>query len=490
MEGSSSIGTLPPGLEDAQLIAHGGFASVYRAWQPDFHRQVAVKVLAADASDPDVRARFEREVRAMGAVSDHPGVVPVYDAGITDDRPYLVMPYLAGGSFDGAGPLGPDEVTRVGIAVADALDAAHRAGLLHRDVKPANILRTQRGEPKLADFGVARFADATATHGQLALTLAYAAPELLRGEPASAASDVYSLGATLHALLRGSPPFAAPSDSSPMAMAMRVVSDDAPDLRAAGVPGGLAAVVERAMSKDPAARYPSAAAMRDALEALDAPPTIVTPTVTTVRSEPTAIVPPTPAPAPAPAPVTAARSAPQRRAAWLPLALVALVLLGVLAAAYVAATADDDEDAGDVATSSTTSTPPDASATTATVPATSATTEAPPETTATTTAPAPAPAGDAVDAARDYFALLDAGDIDAGWSRLSPAYQAESGRSSYYGFWETIASVEVLDAQPAGEDGATVELRYVRDDGSTTTQTNTLRFIRGEGGELLIDGSS
>jgi serine/threonine-protein kinase PknK len=485
MEGSSSIGTLPPGLEDAQLIAHGGFASVYRAWQPDFHRQVAVKVLAADAGDPEVRSRFEREVRAMGAVSDHPGVVPVYDAGITDDRPYLVMPYLAGGSFDGAGPLDPEEVARVGIAVADALDAAHRAGLLHRDVKPANILRTQRGEPKLADFGVARFADATATHGQLALTLAYAAPELLRGEPASPASDVYSLGATLHALLRGSPPFAAPSDSSPMAMAMRVVSDEAPDLGAAGVPGGLAAVVERAMSKDPAARYPSAAAMREALEALDAPPTVVTPTVTTVRPEPTALVPPTPAPAP----VTATRSAPpRRRAAWLPLALVGLVILGVLAAAYVAATANDDKDAGDVAASSTTSTPPDTSATTEAAPSTSATTEAPPQTTATTVAPAPA--GAVVEAARDYFALLDAGDIEAGWSRLSPRYQEESGRSSYFGFWETISSVEVLDARPAGDDGAIVDLRFTRDDGSSTTETNTLRFISGDDGELLIDGSS
>ena len=473
---------LPPGLEDAELVAHGGFASVYRAWQTDFNRDVAVKVLAADATDPDVRTRFEREVRAMGSLSHHPHVVPVYDAGIHDDRPYLVMPYLSGGSLArelGRGPLPPDEVARVGRAVADALDAAHRAGLLHRDVKPANILRTAYGEPKLADFGVARFADATATHGQLALTLAYAAPELLRGEPATVASDVYSLGATMHALLRGAPPFELPDGAAPMAVAVRIVTDDPPDLRAAGVPAALAAVVERAMAKEPAARYPSAAALRQALDALDEPPTTVSAATAVIDlREPAATA----------ARSTAAPAAPaapgHRRRPWWPIALVTAIALGVIAVAVGAATRDDDAPPADPGT-----TVP-ATAAPTTVPTTTAppTTEAP---TPTTEAPTPTTrAADPVDAARSYFEVLDAGDIDEGWRRLSSRYQQQSGRDAYYGFWRTIDAVEVLDARPGADElTAVVTLRYTRDDGSQATETNTLRFVVAEEGRLFVDGS-
>lgn len=516
MDSAATTGILPPGLEDAELIAQGGFAIVYRAWQPDFHRRVAVKVLVADASDPAVRARFEREVRAMGSVSDHPNVVPVYDAGVAGDRPYLVMPYMAGGSLaDDMAPMAVVDVVRIGVAVADALDAAHRAGLLHRDVKPANILRTQTGEPKLADFGVARFSDATATQGQLAMTLAYAAPELLQGEAATVASDVYSLGATLHALLRGDQPFPVPEDGGPMAMAVRIIGDEAPDLRASGVPAGVAAVIERAMAKRPGDRYPSAAALRQALQgiagdgrgattAMAAAPTAGVTTVVPATAVQPALIDlrddvPTPAPAPAPRRPPVAAAAPATGRAWWPFLLGALVVLGVIAAALVAAGDDDDTPAA-TPTPTTVAATGAAAPTTVTTAAPPETTEAPPATTVTTastatteapSAPAPAPSGDAVDAARSYFAALDAGDIDEGWSRLSPRYQEQSGRSSYYGFWETIAAVEVLDAEPgADEQTAVVRLRYTRDDGTTSTETNTLRFVEGDDGTLLVDGSS
>jgi serine/threonine-protein kinase PknK len=482
--------TLPAGIVDETVIGRGGFATVYLGWQPDFHRKVAVKVLDADGRDPVVRARFEREVRAMGAVSDHPHVVPVYDAGVQDDRPYLVMPYLSGGSLADEitrGPLDPAEVVRVGRAVADALEAAHRTGLLHRDVKPSNILRDGYGEPKLGDFGVARFSDATTTQGHIAMTLAYAAPEVLDGKPATVASDVYSLGATLHALLRGASPFTVAEGALPVAMAMRVMAEDPPDLREAGVPAGLAAVVDKAMAKDPDQRYPSAAALRDALVAADLTDTDAD--VTMAMAPPTATMPapivapvPTPPVAPPPRPAPQRRPDPRRRLLLGTLLVLGLALVALLVGvAMVEEDGDGDGDQAADAPTTTVAPPADADPTTTTTAAEAT----------TTTAPAPAAVdGSPVDAAREYFALLDAGDVDAAWNRLSPAYQRASGESSYRGFWSTIDSVEVLNAQPVGDDSAALTLRYTRTDGSTATERNTLRFVEGEDGELLIDGSA
>ena len=145
-----------PGIENLQRIGRGGFASVYRGWQPAFHRDVAVKILDPIPDNPS-EPRFRREIKAMGSLSDHPNVVPVYEAGVVGDRPYLVMPLLSGGSLAAQlanGPLPAEEVVRLGVAMADALAAAHRLGLLHRDVKPANILSTAYGQPQLSDFGM------------------------------------------------------------------------------------------------------------------------------------------------------------------------------------------------------------------------------------------------------------------------------------------------------------------------------------------------
>ncbi|HET6965549.1 MAG TPA: serine/threonine-protein kinase, partial [Acidimicrobiales bacterium] len=256
-----------PGIEDLQEVGHGGFASVYRGWQPAFGRWVAVKVLHGAAPDG-----FQQEARAVGSLSEHPHVIPVYEAGHTDGRPYLVMPYLTGGSLQDRirrGPLRPEEALATVQAVADAVSEAHRLGILHRDIKPANILFTGYGVPQLGDFGVARMADATMTGSFLAATVAYAAPEVLSGQRATTLSDVYSLGATLYAALRGASPFGARPGELPVAQAIRVVHDQAPSLEEVGVPGSVAALVARAMSKDPAERFGSAAEMRDALAGRD-----------------------------------------------------------------------------------------------------------------------------------------------------------------------------------------------------------------------------
>ena len=259
-----------PGIDELEPIGRGGFGTVYSGWQEALHRKVAVKVLNAVAVGPGAARRLQREGMAMGALSHHPNVVPVYETGTVDERLYLVMPLLADGSLADqleSGPLAATEVVELGRGLADALATAHEAGVLHRDVKPANVLRTSHGTYQLADFGVARFVDTTQTLGGLLVaTIAYAAPEVLDGRPATAASDVYSLGATLHAALRGRAPFESGPDDAPVALALRVLTTPPPDLRATGVPSALAEVVERAMAREPADRYPSAAALRDALE--------------------------------------------------------------------------------------------------------------------------------------------------------------------------------------------------------------------------------
>jgi hypothetical protein len=262
-----------PGIEDLRPVGRGGFATVYRAWQPAFHRPVAVKILDLTSGDP--LSRFRKEVGAMGALSGHPHVVPIYDAGVVGNRPYLVMPYLSGGSLGDRmtqGRLSADEVISAGVAMASALAAAHEHGLLHRDVKPGNILIDDYGQARLTDFGVARFFDATVTRGELSATVAYAAPEVLSGEPASPQSDIYSLGATLYAALTGAPPFTAREGESVIGFAMRTVREQPPSLDGLGLPAGLVRAVERAMAKEPAARYRSAADFGTALSAVRALP--------------------------------------------------------------------------------------------------------------------------------------------------------------------------------------------------------------------------
>lgn len=470
-----------PGVEELEPVGRGGFAVVYRGWQPEYQRYVAVKVLEP-STDPAVVGRFRREVRAMGAVSDHPNVVPIYGAGVVDGRGYMVMPLLSGGTLDDkirSAPLDAPEVVRIGRALADALAASHRIGLLHRDVKPANVLFTAYGDPQLADFGIARFADATATHTGFAATVAYAAPEVLQGEPATPASDVYSLGATLHAALRGEAPFRRRDGEPAVATAMRVLSDEPAHLAAAGVPAALAAVVERAMAKDPAYRYPTAQALRHALDTVDLG--------IAARKRPTAA-----ATAAATEPI---RGSPQRvgaRRRRAPLVVGAVVAAAILVTAFALTQrriGDNDTTTASSGTESsgvTTSVSPTGQATATTAPSTSTVAAAPTATAArpTTTASVTATPESAT---RSYYALLDAGRIDEGWSWLSPAYQQQTGRSSYEGFWRTIDRVEVLTARAEGRT-AWATLRYTRTNGTASTENVRLDFVADATSRLLING--
>ncbi|WP_127500540.1 serine/threonine-protein kinase [Actinoplanes solisilvae] len=245
-----------PGCDDAVEIGRGGFGVVYRAWQAEFQRTVAVKVLAVDIDE----ARFEREVQALGRLSGHPNIVTVHQAGrTTSGEPYLLMSYEEGGSLADRAAAGWQEVLAGGVAVAGALEAAHQAGVLHRDVKPENILVSRYGDLKLADFGLARPVRREPPREQQRITasLLYAAPEVLRGDPATPASDVYSLAATLYRCLCGRPPFVPRPGESIRALIARMAAEPVPDL---DVPAPVLAVLQRALAKDPAARPASAAA--------------------------------------------------------------------------------------------------------------------------------------------------------------------------------------------------------------------------------------
>lgn len=238
-------------------LGEGGMGTVYRAHDDVLGRDVAIKVLHAKG-ELGVRERFVREARAIGAAL-HPHILAVYDAGDTDGTPYLVMELATGGSLrerTKAGPLPVETVREVGVQIAGALAAAHAARIIHRDVKPANILLAQPGMWKLADFGIARTPDSTLTiTGQFLGSPSYAAPESLRAGEFSPASDVYSLGATLYEALAGGPPH---GDHDMQSIVRKLESEAPPIHTKREVPSILGDAIMAALSRDPA-RRPSAA---------------------------------------------------------------------------------------------------------------------------------------------------------------------------------------------------------------------------------------
>jgi serine/threonine protein kinase len=261
-----------PGLTDLAVLARGGHATIYRAVQASVGRDVAVKVENRALADGLDQQRFLREARAAGRMSSHPHVVDLFDAGVTGDgHPYLIMEICDGSYADRirSAPLAATEVREVGVKIADALADAHALGVLHRDVKPANILISYFGEPALADFGLAILAESRDASETLeVLTPAYAPREAFRpGMPPSPAGDVYSLAATLYALLRGRPPRWHGERDPSMLTLLELFDRPVPDLP--GVPRNLLDVLRSGMRNEPGAR-PSAALLRDKLAALDA----------------------------------------------------------------------------------------------------------------------------------------------------------------------------------------------------------------------------
>ena len=228
------------GFDDADEIGRGGFGIVFRCNQVELDRIVAVKVLTAELHED--RERFLREQRAMARLTGHPNIVGVLQVGETaSGYPYLVMQYHRQGSLQARikrlGLLPIDEVLRLGVKMAGALESAHRLGILHRDVKPANILLTDYGEPALTDFGIAHFAGGFETAaGTFTGSPAFTAPEILSGDPASQASDVYGLGATLFAALTGHAAFERRSGEQVVAQFLRIATEPVPICATAASP--------------------------------------------------------------------------------------------------------------------------------------------------------------------------------------------------------------------------------------------------------------
>jgi ATP/maltotriose-dependent transcriptional regulator MalT len=258
------------GFEQAVEIGRGGFGVVYRCLQPALDRTVAVKVLTADLDAENVE-RFLREQRAMGRLSGHPHIANVLQVGTTvSGRPFIVMQYHSRGSLDARirehGPLGWPEALSLGVKLAGALETAHQAGILHRDVKPANILLTDYGQPQLTDFGIARMAGGYETGtGVVTGSPAFTAPEVLAGKAPSVASDVYSLGATLFCAITGHAAFERRRGEQVIAQFLRITSEPTPMLRGEDIPAEVSAAIASAMAVDPPDRPATAAAFGEQL---------------------------------------------------------------------------------------------------------------------------------------------------------------------------------------------------------------------------------
>jgi eukaryotic-like serine/threonine-protein kinase len=263
---------LPERYRLIRHVASGGMAAVYAADDELLGRRVAVKVLAPGlAADPSARIRFRREARAAARVSDHPHVVTIYDVGGADHEAFIVMELLPGGTLNDrlkrGDPIPHAEAVRWLRETASALDAAHRVDVVHRDVKPANLLLDERGSVRVGDFGIATLASETSVTqtGQVVGTAAYLSPEQAMGRAATPASDRYALAVVAFELLTGRRPFTAPT---PTAQALAHV-DAAPPWAsdvAANLPPGVDAVLSRGLAKEPAERPATAMDLVSELE--------------------------------------------------------------------------------------------------------------------------------------------------------------------------------------------------------------------------------
>ncbi len=308
-------------------IGEGGMAVVYKGYQKSLNRYVAIKVLRAElAQDKEFVERFRREALSVADLS-HPNILHVYDAGFADGVYYIVMAFVDGGSLKEMilrGPVDMDYALSIAAQVADALQHAHQRGLVHRDVKPNNILISRDGRPLLTDFGIAK-----AVHESTGLTRTgtsigtpeYMAPEQIQGQKVDARTDIYALGIVLYEMLTGWTPF---STTTPVATLYKQVNEPPPPLRQANIniPAWLESVVLKALEKSPQDRFQQASDFAESLRQRRQPektPTPAPPTVKRTRDK--------------------TEAQPKGRGRMVPLLLVGIVLLILALAVIVAAVA-------------------------------------------------------------------------------------------------------------------------------------------------------
>jgi hypothetical protein len=496
-------------------IGSGAMGVVWQARDERLHRTVAVKqlLLAPDlnpAQAQEARLRSMREGRIAARLS-HPNAITVYDVVDEDGAPWLIMEYLPSHSLAAViaerGPQPPEEVARIGAQVAAALVAAHHAGIVHRDVKPANVLLGDDGTVKITDFGISRATgDVTVTAtGMLAGTPAYLAPEVAKGREPTAASDVFSLGSTLYTAVEGHSPFGLGENT--LALLYAVAAGKVSPPRQAGP---LTALLMRLLRADPVER-PTMAEARDGLTAVaNGKPvpavTGATEVIMPVRPPAPSLQPGPPSPAhgfegtrldahpfaePLPSgpvaaagvarPVAAAASRHTVRSVVLTvLAIVAAALIGILVASILTS---GRQGAQGGTTGETTSSRAPVTTTTAR-PSPTTTTTTPPATTTTTAQPVRSPA-DYENAVREYYALLPA-NPPAAWALMTEKAQKKTGSpETYAAFWSKISSVQVLSARAEGNRVGAV-LRFVTTDGKESTEPYAFALVE-QDGKLMID---
>ncbi|MEJ2867573.1 protein kinase [Actinomycetospora sp. OC33-EN08] len=504
----------------AAQVGSGAMGVVWRAEDETLRRTVALKQVRLpsgvdDRSRDRAYDRVMREGRLVARIH-HPQAISVFDVVDHDGQPWLVMEYLPSRSLAEAiaadGPLGPRDTAAMGHQVAAALTAAHAAGIVHRDVKPGNVLLGADGVVKVTDFGISRAIDeATITStGMMAGTPAYLAPEVARGATADFRSDVYSLGSTIYAAVEGGPPFGVGDNA--LAQLHRVATGDYPPPRHAGT---LAPLLDRMLAADPVHR-PEMHQVRDELERLAAvdvetdewagehPGTGPTVPVTPVDPAPVpssgggsdrlvaaAVSAPTrpqtaPEPAraeparPEPAPVEPTEEARPRRRRGLVAVGLALVLVGAaVAVALVLGTGGD----GGTAAVGPPSGSSDSSGTSGSAGGGS-TSDAP-------VAPAQGTSDQVAQqqAVIDYYGLIPT-DLPEGWQRLTPSYQRTTagGFDGYARFWGDISRVDVRGVSPGPGDSVDATVTYVRRGGGTSEERTLFRMVAQDGG-WKIDGS-
>ncbi|WP_426245424.1 protein kinase domain-containing protein [Nocardioides sp. LHG3406-4] len=462
-------------------IGRGGMGAVWLGRDEVLHRDVALKRIGMmpGASTPDLE-RAEREGR-LAARLNHPHVVAIYDLVDEQDEQWLVMEYIEGSSLAQViradGPLSSERAAEILWQTADALAAAHTAGVVHRDVKPSNILLTTDGQAKLTDFGIAR-AEAEASLTQTGLVTgspAYLSPEVASGQTATPAADVWSLGATLFHALAGRPPYDV--GENVLGAMYRIVNEPPPRLDDAG---WLAPLLENTMATDPEQRW-SMSQVRDFLAGRG---NTVERAPAAAVAQPTSTTPDAPAPpereshtemltATPVEPVTAAPAArPRRRRSVMPWLAALLGLLLVIVIAYVASQlGGKEEDPNPPAADESTSSPADPSS----EPDPDPTSESPPA--------QPDPA--AMEAFVEDYLQTVTSDPKSAWTRLTGDFQSDSGGyGQYKGFWATIesATVRAIDADPAGMT-VTYDVDY---ETTTGPKSDTVRLHLVESGDSFL----
>ncbi|MGK9269444.1 serine/threonine protein kinase [Williamsia muralis] len=339
--------TLADRYELRGLLGHGGMGDVYDGWDLRLGRPVAVKVLRSDlAAAADIRLRFESEARTAATIN-HPNVVAVYDSGEDGGRPFIVMERLPGRTLAdeiAEAPVTPDRVRVVLADVLSALGAAHAAGVLHRDIKPGNVLFSTAGAVKVTDFGIAKTAESNQTAtGEVLGTVAYLSPDRIEGKPAGVTDDLYAVGVMGYEMVAGFRPFAG---DNILSVARAILQHDATPLRAL-LPSAdpmLVGTIERAMAPDPVARFPDAESMRRALLVGPMHPPTAPPVPAAVPPATRAFTSPIP---PSAAYVAQAAPAPASRSRRRPLVVAAIVaaIVAVVAGVLAVSLGSDSSDA-------------------------------------------------------------------------------------------------------------------------------------------------